>query len=144
MTSKVEGVEQAECQKTPEWITGIPNETPHLIVFDDQDCKQLMFAGHGARQAALKAWGEVSQQWNAHLFVRVEKNSRDAMYPCATLAQQKSSAEWTDDAIRRAANLPFSEDGYVDLGILSERQFARLIRRVASALASEKATLPTT
>lgn len=61
----------------------IPEECPHLIVFDDADRQQLMFAGTGAREAALKTWEQISNSWNAHLFVRVERNSRDDRYPSA-------------------------------------------------------------
>lgn len=61
----------------------IPDECPHLIVFDDADRQQLIFAGAGARESALKAWEQISGSWNAHLFVRVERNSRDDRYPSA-------------------------------------------------------------
>lgn len=64
----------------------VPDECPHLILFDDADVKPIMFAGSGARRAALAKWEQVSINWNAHLFVRIEKNCRDDHYPCATLA----------------------------------------------------------
>ena len=64
----------------------IPEECPHIIVFDDADREQLMFAGTGARAAALKTWEQISGSWNAHLFVRVERNSRDDRYPSASSA----------------------------------------------------------
>ncbi|WP_176707263.1 hypothetical protein [Pseudomonas sp. AU12215] len=64
----------------------VPEECPHLILFDDADVKPIMFAGSGARRAALTKWEQVSINWNAHLFVRIEKNCRDDRYPCATLA----------------------------------------------------------
>jgi len=63
----------------------IPDECPHIIWFDDSDVRPMMFAGNGARDAALKAFERVSVQWNAHLFVRIQKNSRDDQYPCAPL-----------------------------------------------------------
>ena len=63
----------------------IPDGCPHIIWFDDSDMRPMMFAGRGARDAALKAFERVSVQWNAHLFVRIQKNSRDDQYPCAPL-----------------------------------------------------------
>jgi len=64
----------------------IPDECPHLIVFDDTQVEQLMFAGAGARAAALKKWESISTSWNAHLFVRVARNSRDDGHQCAEAA----------------------------------------------------------
>ncbi|HDS1744258.1 hypothetical protein [Pseudomonas sp. M2] len=64
----------------------IPEECPHLIVFDDTQIDQLMFAGSGARAAAMKKWAAISTSWNAHLFVRVARNSRDDGHLCATVA----------------------------------------------------------
>lgn len=64
----------------------IPEECPHLIVFDDTEVASLMFSGAGARAAALKKWDAISTSWNAHLFVRVARNSRDDGHPCATVA----------------------------------------------------------
>jgi len=65
----------------------VPDECPHLIVFDDTDRENLLFAGAGSRSAALKTWEKISQSWNAHLFVRVERNSRDDRYPSAHTSQ---------------------------------------------------------
>lgn len=69
-------------QATSKFLT-IPEECPHLIMFDDTDREQLVFSGTGARPAALKAWEQISGSWNAHLFVRIERNSRDDRYPSA-------------------------------------------------------------
>lgn len=66
----------------------VPEETPHIIVFDDADRPNEMFSGAGARPAALRRWQQISVSWNAHLFVRIERNSRDDQYPCARLATQ--------------------------------------------------------
>lgn len=68
----------------------VPEETPHIIVFDDADRPDEKFSGAGARPAALRRWEQISVSWNAHLFVRVERNSRDDPYPCARLAAQVS------------------------------------------------------
>lgn len=72
---------QSELTKARELL--IPEECPHMIVFDDADREPLMFAGAGARNAALKTWSQISGAWNAHLFVRVERNCRDDRYPSA-------------------------------------------------------------
>lgn len=64
----------------------IPDECPHLIVFDDTERENMLFGGAGARLAALKTWEKISMSWNAHLFVRVERNSRDDRYPSAQAA----------------------------------------------------------
>lgn len=71
----------------------IPDECPHVIFFDDADRKPLHFAGTGARKGALKAWEQVSKSWNAHLFVRVESNTRDDIYPSATQHQASSGED---------------------------------------------------
>ena len=63
----------------------IPDECPHMIVFDDTDREHMVFAGAGARDAALKTWDKISGSWNAHLFVRIERNSRDDRYPSAAV-----------------------------------------------------------
>ena len=64
----------------------IPEECPHIIVFDDADRANEHFCGAGARTAALRRYEQISQAWNAHLFVRVARNSRDDRYPSATAA----------------------------------------------------------
>lgn len=78
----------------------IPEECPHMIVFDDADREALMFAGCGSRQAALKTFEQISGSWNAHLFVRVARNSRDDKHPCASFAADQQGdpvGQWSDD-----------------------------------------------
>ncbi|WP_183134293.1 hypothetical protein [Pseudomonas syringae] len=76
----------------------IPDECPHMIVFDDADRENLSFAGCGARQAALKTFEQISGSWNAHLFVRVARNSRDDRYPSASVVadQQGEPVAWAN------------------------------------------------
>lgn len=62
----------------------VPDECPHIIVFDDTDRAPIYFAGAGARKAALLTFEKVSISWNAHLFVRIARNSRDDIFPCAS------------------------------------------------------------
>ena len=97
-------------QPAPAALT-IPEECPHIIVFDDTDREQLLFAGTGARAAALKKWEKISGSWNAHLFVRVERNSRDDRYPSATPApvavvMPEHTMRSVMDAIQQARGLP--------------------------------------
>ncbi len=73
-------------EQRPTVQMAIPDECPHMITFDDADRRPVIFAGAGARQAALKAWKACSVSWNAHLFVRIERNSRDDRYPSAEVA----------------------------------------------------------
>lgn len=81
----------------------VPEECPHLILFDGAEMKPIMFAGTGARRGALAKWEQVSKNWNAHLFVRIEKNSRDDRYPCAMFAAaapaQGQQVEWRTTAV---------------------------------------------
>ena len=67
-------------------LVSVPPECPHLIWYADQDRKPEMFVGHGARDTAMKRFHMVSQHWNANLFVRIKKSSRDCPYPVADLA----------------------------------------------------------
>ena len=76
--AELEQVKKAQGQEVPE-------ECPHMIVFDDADRENEVFAGAGARPAALRRWAQISTAWNAHLFVRTASNSRDDKLPCATL-----------------------------------------------------------
>ncbi len=69
----------------------VPADCPHMIVFEDDEEATLTFAGHGAREAALKKWEQISDNWNAHLFVRVESNVRDE-HPNATIAHPSPDA----------------------------------------------------
>lgn len=66
------------------------DECPHIIWFDDNDREPILFAGHGARAAALKTWDLISVSWNAHLFVCIASNSRDAKTPCAEITESRT------------------------------------------------------
>lgn len=74
-------------EPAPAKALAIPEDCPHIIWFDDQDQRPLVFAGHGARAAAERTFKKVSMQWNAHLFVRIDKNSRDCPYPVAAVVE---------------------------------------------------------
>lgn len=49
-----------------------------LIWYDDASVPPEMFSGHGAEDAAYSRYEQISTSWNAHLFVRINANSRDA------------------------------------------------------------------
>jgi uncharacterized protein YpiB (UPF0302 family) len=76
----------AESVDSGKLALAIPEECPHMIVFDDADVKPIMFAGSGSRHAALKTFEKISHNWNAHLFVRIASNSRDDKHPVAAVA----------------------------------------------------------
>lgn len=100
----------------------IPEECPHLIVFDDTEVASLMFSGAGARASALKKWEAISTSWNAHLFVRVARNSRDDGHPCAA-AEDAGEVERLEAEL---ANLRKLHDSSCDQ--LAERD--ALLRRI--------------
>lgn len=51
--------------------------THWAIIFDDYDRRPEIFGGDGAEAAARHRYKAISYNWNAHLFARVESNSRD-------------------------------------------------------------------
>ena len=53
-------------------------EPAYIIWFDDASVAPEVFAGHGATDAAHKRYEQISARWNAHLFAKVNSNSRDA------------------------------------------------------------------
>lgn len=81
------GATPADLQQVEPVALAIPNECPHIIVFDDADRANEHFCGAGARTAALRRYEQISQSWNAHLFVRIARNSRDDRYPSAAVAE---------------------------------------------------------
>lgn len=78
----IEGVSQSDPV-----ALAVPEECPHIIVFDDADRANEHFCGAGARTAALRRYEQISQSWNAHLFVRISRNSRDDGYSSAAVAE---------------------------------------------------------
>jgi hypothetical protein len=81
------GATPADLQQVEPVALAIPDECPHIIVFDDADSANEHFFGAGARTAALRRYEQISQSWNAHLFVRIARNSRDDRYPSAAVAE---------------------------------------------------------
>lgn len=50
---------------------------PYLIYFDDKEKEPIVIIGY---TNAMKTFEQISQSWNAHLFVKIASNSRDDPY----------------------------------------------------------------
>lgn len=55
----------------------LPEEGAYIIRYDDAEMKDVDIMGYGARAAALRYYEKVGINWNAHLFVKVDSNTRD-------------------------------------------------------------------
>jgi hypothetical protein len=55
-----------------------PDQVHYLIVFDDADRKPELVRG---KKRALLRYKQISASWNAHLFVKLDSNSRDCLAP---------------------------------------------------------------
>ena len=65
----------------------LPPDGFYKIVYDDAEVLDESFARSGALDAALRRFEQISNKWNAHLFVRFANNTRDCTVPNATPAQ---------------------------------------------------------
>ncbi|WP_414607129.1 hypothetical protein [Stenotrophomonas sp. FR010] len=65
----------------------LPPDGFYKIVFEDAEVPDESFARSGALDAALRRFEQISNKWNAHLFVRFANNTRDCTVPNATPAQ---------------------------------------------------------
>lgn len=65
----------------------LPPDGFYKIVYDDAQVPDESFARTGALDAALRRFEQISARWNAHLFVRFAKNTRDCTVPNATPAK---------------------------------------------------------
>lgn len=63
-------------QPAPAPVQGWPDNGVYLVHYDDRDQEPVLFAGVGARDAAAKFYADASLNWNAHLFVKIDSNSR--------------------------------------------------------------------
>lgn len=77
----------------------LPPDGFYKIVFDDAEVPDESFARSGALDAALRRFEQISNKWNAHLFVRFANNTRDCTVPNATTAQAVDL-----DALRRLSD----------------------------------------
>ena len=69
----------------PVAVAWLPDDGAYLIRFDDADRKDEFFAMSGARAAAIHRYKQISQAWNAHLFVKIDSNARDESTPSLQL-----------------------------------------------------------
>lgn len=94
-------------------------EVMYAIIFDDQDVPYETVIGS---QVAQKRYRDISMSWNAHLFVKLDSNSRDGLYSKANYDDVKMGAYWQNqyhEVSRGHLNLSFSvarlEDHYEQL-----------------------------
>jgi hypothetical protein len=102
-------------------MSGIEGMPMYLIMFDDTEVQvETMFG----EEIASKRFEQVSQNWNAHLFVKVQSNSRDDMcaksnHVCATPGQQDEKGPLCFCGLKQTKN-PHPEagvpPGYLEVG----------------------------
>src|SRR5688572_27059996 len=84
-----------------EAVAWLPDEGAYLIQYDDASRANELFAGCGAKAAAMRRYAQISENWNAHLFVKIGSNSRDCTTPSATPPAPSSSAVDINEAVNR-------------------------------------------
>ncbi len=72
----------------------------YAIIFDDYERKHEIIIGESAARARFK---RISDSWNAHLFGKIETNSRDSMYANNNFAPPAAPV-LSDDEIVNIAN----------------------------------------
>lgn len=77
----------ASVDRQPVGELHLPPDGFYKIVFDDAEVPDESFARSGALDAALRRFEQISNKWNAHLFVRFANNTRDCTVPNAKPAQ---------------------------------------------------------
>lgn len=60
----------------------LPKDGAYIIKFDDKDRDDEFFAMSGAREAVLERYRNISYNWNAHLFVKIDSNDRNVEEFC--------------------------------------------------------------
>lgn len=110
--------------------TWLPDDGAYLIFFDDADRRPEMFAMPGARDAAMHRYAQVSVSWNAHLFVKIDSNSRDCSTPNATPPQAAARCEGDEVARLKQAIAAYEEEAALRKRDLeSARRSLRLARQ---------------
>lgn len=102
-------------------MSGIEGMPLYLIMFDDTEVPiETMFG----EEVARKRFEQVSQNWSAHLFVKLESNSRDDLHAksnhvCAVADQQEEKGPLCFCGLRQTKN-PHPEagvpPGYLEVG----------------------------
>lgn len=62
----------------------LPSDGAYVIHYDDQDRKPEHFARSGALEGAMARYKQISDSWNAHLYVKIDSNCNDTGVPNAT------------------------------------------------------------
>jgi hypothetical protein len=75
----------------------LPEDGAYLIRYDDTDRKDELFAMSGGRDAAIYRYKQISGNWNAHLFVKIDSNCRDVKCPNAAFQPVPVQACPTED-----------------------------------------------
>ncbi|MDU8350940.1 hypothetical protein RYA05_03410 [Pseudomonas syringae pv. actinidiae] len=79
----------------PEAETGPATESEgdvmYAIIFDDQDVRHETVIG---AKVARQRYQDISMNWNAHLFVKLDSNSRDGLYSNANYRDVKVGNYW--------------------------------------------------
>lgn len=74
----------------------LPTDGAYLIRYDDADEPDEFFARSGAREAAMSRYKQRSLAWNAHLYVKIDSNSRDESCPNASLCAPADARDYED------------------------------------------------
>ncbi|SMR69331.1 MULTISPECIES: hypothetical protein [Stenotrophomonas] len=97
-------IDEPTPSRQPVGELNLPPDGYYKIVYDDAQVPDESFARTGALDAALRRFEQISERWNAHLFVRFANNTRDCTVPNATPAQavdlERARNEGHDGAIR--------------------------------------------
>ncbi|HGM7312420.1 TPA: hypothetical protein ACKP7W_000644 [Stenotrophomonas maltophilia] len=94
-------IHAALAARQPVGALHLPPDGFYKIVFDDAEVPDESFARSGALDAALRRFEQISNKWNAHLFVRFANNTRDCTVPNATPAQAVDQGPVRDVLQRR-------------------------------------------
>lgn len=116
----------------------LPPDGFYKIVFDDAEVPDESFARSGALDAALRRFEQISNKWNAHLFVRFANNTRDCTVPNAKPAQAVDLGRWSQrhaDDLHVAVHTALS----VHAGSLSQKKRAAISAYVKRLLIDSQA-----
>lgn len=74
----------------------LPADGAYLVRYDDTDKPDEFFAMTGARDGAFNRYRQISGNWNAHLYVKIDSNSRDVKCPSAAFAPPADARDGED------------------------------------------------
>nr|WP_313216150.1 hypothetical protein [Stenotrophomonas geniculata] len=100
----------------------LPPDGFYKIVFDDAEVPDESFARSGALDAALRRFEQISNKWNAHLFVRFANNTRDCTVPNATPAQAVDLGQFNALAALANAVVHHGDESPMKNGLFAEAE----------------------